>query len=623
MPSSCFEELKRILIDTEKDFLKIRSPDHLLRIIRTLGWLREKQFIHRFSSGKRSIFFRFFQSKLKFDFGQRTVLSLIVSVNTLQPFERFDFQHILRASRNVFPNLDLVPHSCFSFRHPEDKTFSYYVELERKDGLYIPFSDRVILKKQLLAHFEAAIGRVEHHLYVPQNDEDTIRNSVLLSQQLKEINDPPQMIVHFQRQTNDELEFLVTYMRVVEADKKNMPPELLKHMALVNFELVSSFISGSIGLHLKQVFVFRVRCAKEPFFRLDHSIDFLKSREFVTHCVDEALGKARDLNGGLICLQYNLLNQVKRLLSEGQSRDNFLLEEFFYSLRPESMKSLLEPDHVAAAFAFYLSLRAKAALNKISGCFRQETRKELYLGFVYPENLPVELILRTARSLGIKEHELALSLIDSDDKKLCLILLLIHDDGTRASFSEWVEKALEDAKNSLSLHKTLRLSLSCPVHLLDPRVGTDFISGIVIKMLYEGLMRLDSSGNPSLAAAERIDISQDGLRYTFTLRDSVWSNGRPVTAYDFEYAWKKVLDPSFMTFFDYLFYPIKNAQSVKRGLLPPDALGLHAVDDRTLVVDLDHPAPYFLELCCLWIYSPLSREMDTLRPGWAFYEGTS
>ena len=217
---------------------------------------------------------------------------------------------------------------------------------------------------------------------------------MLLSQQLTEVDGPPQMVVHFQGQTNKELVFLITYMRVVDADKKDSPLAISEQTELVKFELVSSFISGSIGIHLKQVHVVRVRCAKELFFRLDHSIDFLKAREFVTHCVDEALGKVRDLNGGLICQQYDLLNKVKAMVSREEGRDEFLLEELFYSLCPSSMKSLLEPGHVAAAFSLCLSLKAKTASKEFSGSLRQETRTELYLGFVHPKSLSIEEILR-------------------------------------------------------------------------------------------------------------------------------------------------------------------------------------------------------------------------------------
>ena len=141
----------------------------------------------------------------------------------------------------------------------------------------------------------------------------------------------------------------------------------------------------------------------------------------------------------------------------------------------------------------------------------------------------------------------------------------------------------------------------------------------MIKMLYEGLLRLDPTGKPTYGIAQKIDISNEGTLYTFHLRESVWSNGKPLTARDFEYAWKKILDPSFKTLFDYLFHPIKNAKKIKAGMIGIEELGVKAISSNQLLVELEMPTPYFLELCCHWIYSPLSKDVDEMHPGWAYY----
>ncbi|HXF29305.1 MAG TPA: peptide ABC transporter substrate-binding protein, partial [Chlamydiales bacterium] len=80
-------------------------------------------------------------------------------------------------------------------------------------------------------------------------------------------------------------------------------------------------------------------------------------------------------------------------------------------------------------------------------------------------------------------------------------------------------------------------------------------------------------------------------------------------------------DPHFNSHYAYLFYPIKNAKAAKRGVVPLDYVGIQALDAMTLQVDLDHPAPYFLELTAHWVYSPLCKENDELHPGWAYYGG--
>jgi oligopeptide transport system substrate-binding protein len=611
-----FEELFYFLSGTEKAFLKIRSKDHLLRIISSLSWLREKQTVRSCLSSKRRLCFRLFRSSLQFDFGSREVVSLVVSLNTLHPFERFTSSHLLRACCDLIPNLVLLPNSHFSFRHPEDGTISYYIEVERQASP-LSSADILLLKKELQTRLEAAIERIDHRLEVPHNEEDTIRNSILLSQQIRDATDSPQMIVQYQGQTKDELEFLITYLQVVEASLQNTPPKVHVRSSLVKFEHISSCISGTLGKRCKQVSLFKVRCAKEPFFRIDHSIDFLKAREFVSHCIDEAFGKVRDLNGGVICLQYDLLNQTKKLLLSGECKDNFLFDTFFSSIYPSSMKSLLEPSHITTAFHLLLSLLQKKETKTIL----EGARQEVFFGFELSCGISTESVIRDARAVGVNEHELALAHLDIEGSSWCVMILLAHNDSVRSSCITQLEQTIEKAHHKIQSQHNLKLAFCRPTLVLDPRIGADFISGTAIKMLYEGLTRLDPSGNPSLAAAEHVEISPDGRRYTFTLRPSVWSNGIPVTAHDFEYGWKKVLDPSFTTYSDYLFYPIKNAKAVKRGLLPQEALGIHCIDDRTLIVDLESPAPYFLELCALWIYSPLCRETDIQRPGWAFYAG--
>ena len=611
-----FEELFYFLSGAEKSLLKIRSIDHLLLIVCSLSWLREKQRVHSCLSSKRRVCFRLFRSTLRFDFGAKEVVSLVVSLNSLHSCERFSASHILRACRDLIPKLVLVPNSHFSFRHPEDGTISYYLEMERQDSP-ISSEDIKLLKKELQTRLEAAIESIDHHLELPHNDEDTIRNSILLGQQIRAPTDSPQMIVQFQGQTKDELEFLITYLQVVKASMRDTPPEIQDQSTHVKFEHISTCVSGALGRHYKQISLFKARCAKEPFFRIDYSIDFLKAREFVSHCIDGAFGKVRDLNGGVICLQYDLLNQTKKLLVSGECKDDFLIDAFFSSIYPSSMKSLLEPSHITTAFHLLLALPQKKETKTIL----EGARQEVYFGFELSCGLSTDKIIHEARRIGIQEHEVAVVHLDLKGSSWCVTILLSHNDKERSAFIAWLEQTIEKAHHKIQSQHILKLAFCRPTLVLDPRIGADFISGTAIKMLYEGLTRLDPSGTPSLAAAEHVEISPDGCRYTFTLRPSVWSNGIPVTSHDFKYAWETALAPSFTTYSDYLFYPIKNARAVKRGLLPQEALGIHCPDGHTLVVDLEYPAPYFLELCSLWIYSPLCREMDIQRPGWAFYAG--
>ena len=140
----------------------------------------------------------------------------------------------------------------------------------------------------------------------------------------------------------------------------------------------------------------------------------------------------------------------------------------------------------------------------------------------------------------------------------------------------------------------LRLNLHAEPPTIDPRKATDTVSISVIKLCFEGLTRIDPTGQPIPAAAEKIEISEDFKHYTFTLRDAKWSDGEPVTAYDFVKTWKEILNPAFPCEFAIVLYIIKNAKAAKTQRCSLDEVGVKALDEKTLQVDLEHPVSYLL-----------------------------
>lgn len=113
-------------------------------------------------------------------------------------------------------------------------------------------------------------------------------------------------------------------------------------------------------------------------------------------------------------------------------------------------------------------------------------------------------------------------------------------------------------------------------------------------MLYDGLTRCLPGGAVEPALAERVTISKDQKTYVFHLRRAFWSDGKPITAYDFEKSWKRVLDPPSPC--AYLCYPIQNAERCIRGECSIDEVGIKALNWRTLRVELERPTPYFYSL---------------------------
>lgn len=131
---------------------------------------------------------------------------------------------------------------------------------------------------------------------------------------------------------------------------------------------------------------------------------------------------------------------------------------------------------------------------------------------------------------------------------------------------------------------------------LDPAFVDTAAESNVLGDILVGLTTLDAAARPIPGVAERWNISPDGRTWTFHLRKSLWSDGRPVTAQDFVFAWRRMLDPKTAAPYAYNLWILRNARAVSKGELPPSALGAVGPDSRTLVVALEHPAPYLPEL---------------------------
>ncbi|EKE08528.1 MAG: hypothetical protein ACD_17C00118G0004 [uncultured bacterium] len=140
----------------------------------------------------------------------------------------------------------------------------------------------------------------------------------------------------------------------------------------------------------------------------------------------------------------------------------------------------------------------------------------------------------------------------------------------------------------------LRLSFNTQPTTLDPRKCADFVSSTLVCMTYEGLTRCLPAGEVEPALADKVEISSDQLVYTFHLRKAFWSDGQPITAYDFEKSWKEVLEPPSASAF--LFYPIKNVEKCVSGAVSVNEVGIYALNQDTLRVVLEYPTPYFYNL---------------------------
>ncbi|QED48243.1 peptide ABC transporter substrate-binding protein [Cytobacillus dafuensis] len=175
----------------------------------------------------------------------------------------------------------------------------------------------------------------------------------------------------------------------------------------------------------------------------------------------------------------------------------------------------------------------------------------------------------------------------------------------------------EKTEEKPKVPQDLRININTEPPSLHPGLAKDSTSGTVLRQTFEGLTRINPEGKAEAAAAEKIDVSDDQKVYTFTLRDAVWSNDDPVTAKDFEYAWKWTLDPKNQSEYAYQLYYIKGARAANTEGGSLDEVGVKALDEKTLEVTLENPTPYFLELTAFYTYLPINSKVAEANPNWA------
>lgn len=157
---------------------------------------------------------------------------------------------------------------------------------------------------------------------------------------------------------------------------------------------------------------------------------------------------------------------------------------------------------------------------------------------------------------------------------------------------------------------TFTLNIAAEPESVDPQLSTDIAGADVLQFISEGVLKRDKDGKIVGGLAEKWEVSEDGLKWTFHLRDGIkWSNGDPITANDFKTAWVRALDPKVASQYSYMLYPIKNAEAFNNDKAKAEDLGIKVVDDKTIEVTLGAPTPYFEDLVTFKTYLPVNTKL--------------
>ncbi|MGI8313927.1 peptide ABC transporter substrate-binding protein [Halobacillus mangrovi] len=193
---------------------------------------------------------------------------------------------------------------------------------------------------------------------------------------------------------------------------------------------------------------------------------------------------------------------------------------------------------------------------------------------------------------------------------LMLVLVLAAcSGGDGETSSESGGEGSGDSGGDSSAKQEITVTAKSEIPSMDPSLITDSVGFQWAGETLEGLYRLDENSNLTEGMAKEGTVSDDGLTWTFKLRDAQWSNGDPVTANDFVYSWRRAVDPDVGSEYGPYFLGgiIKNASAISNGEKDIEELGVKAVDDKTLEVQLEKPVPYFKSMTVFVTFMPLNQ----------------
>ena len=614
-------EMGRFFALCEKSFFDPRPPRLITKII-SFHYLMRPTLTRHLSlyPEKRHIEIRCIRTDLNFYFGSKPVLGLVLGIAPLDNHEFFEESHIEQAVQFLLPHINTIKNSFYSYQKIHDPICTLYVELEKKDGTIFTKEELLILKKGLAQELKRRIEKLVPSVFMTRNEEEVMRNILLLSQELRYLSDIPQVIISLDTQNHSDIFFTVVLVRLVKPNKHSIQKYFEKVQSTVQFIPDRAQQVGFLRKnHPKEANVFHLKIPKDPsLLRADYSVNFYLARAKIASILFEAIGAFRDYNGGMILKQGELFYQFQDSFPSIAQKKPELLENFFFSLSPIEAQATLPLASLQVLFHQFLEAQKEELLQKEDYFLRIEEKQGQLFSMIRIQGKTFKEELHTTlRNRELLSKALVYNSIQIQGSLYTGMILSNVEDKKRQLFIEAIHEAIKSWIQKTQNQQIVKLSFAALPPSLDPRLAGEKSAHMITKMLFEGLTRLDEKGKPTLAIAKSIEISPNGQQYIFKLKQCSWSNGEQVTAYDFEYSWKKILSPQFVTPFSYVFYPIKNAKSAKENLCPIDQVGVTALDNLTLLVDLEHPTPEFLELTAHSLYSPVHHVTDKIHPNWA------
>lgn len=438
-------EMQHVLVTCSEEFKEERECRHLSRII-SVQYLFRKALREAVKTApqKRHLSLKLFRARLKQESGFKTVLGVIIGINFFRDKEVFEKSHILKAIQNYIPEAVVVEDSFFANRRGSEHVCTLYLEIEKKNGTSFTPEEINLLRNELPSDLKDRIEHLMHPIFMPRNEEETMRNILNLSGQIKYLRDIPQVFISFDEQTRVNLVFTIILVRVL---RPGMPPiqEIFRHSDSF-LEYIHDRCQNAGILrrkYRKEATVFRVKLPKDRFLRADHSIDLNKARQAVISELSRIVGEVRDYNGGMISKENEVLCEVRNLLKKKVKYNDLMLENFFYSLIPVIMRNVLEPEALCTLFFMLLESIESGPLNGESHNIKIINQQQFVFVMIKIEDRSLrEEISRAINKMQLHSSQLANSYVSLDDLIHLGYIYRTDDVRRQEVFCQTIQQAL-------------------------------------------------------------------------------------------------------------------------------------------------------------------------------------
>lgn len=441
-----FNEMQHVLVVCRDEFKAIRKARHLTRII-SIQYLFRKSLreLVKKNTQRRYLSLKMFKAYIQIPTGGvKRVLAILVGINFIRDQEVFGEKHLLKAIQHYIPCVQSIEQSFFINKLASENICVLYLEVEKKDGTDFTNNEIRQLRRELPAHLKSRIEHKLHPIFMPRNEEEIMRNILILSNQIKYIRDIPQVFISFDEQAHSHLFFTIILTRVLKEGSCSIQELFKKSDSLIEYLHDRTKVLGYIRKrHTKEATVFRLKLPKDNFLRSDHSIDLYKARQAVVSELSRVIGEVRDYNGGMISKQHELLSNIRQLLVDSKGYDELLMENFFYSLSPVIVRALLDPK---AFKILFLMLLEGIKDYKQEGYYVKCHREGYHIfALIVTEDMQIkDLIHQTIYDLHLPSTELATAYVKVNNLSCMGYISWTRDPQKKEMFSKTIESSLQN-----------------------------------------------------------------------------------------------------------------------------------------------------------------------------------